>query len=117
MLRAKILNLKSKIDIADLMIEEKEACAKEKNEIKRFQKYDHEIKSHMAILREKKKDVSNIKNKYCEGVAKKLEDRIKKVLLSYDYTFECAEGLDELKRQRDEDKVELDKAESRLRQL
>jgi hypothetical protein len=41
----------------------------------------------MSNLREKKKDKNNINNKYCDGVAKKLEDRVKKVLLSYDYTF------------------------------
>lgn len=41
----------------------------------------------MANLRLKKKDKSNINNKYCEGVAAKLLDRVKKVLLNYNYTF------------------------------
>ena len=48
----------------------------------------------MTNLREKKKDKSNINNMYCEGVVKKLEDRVKKVLMTYDYTFECAQGLE-----------------------
>jgi hypothetical protein len=64
----------------------------------------------MANLREKKKDKNNINNKYCEGVVKKLEDRVKKVLLSYDYTFECAEGLEEMVNQKQNDIKELEKA-------
>ena len=71
----------------------------------------------MSNLREKKKDINNIKNKYCEGVAKKLEDRVKKVLLSYDYTFECAEGLEEKRNQRDDDRADLEKAQARLKYL
>lgn len=59
----------------------------------------------MTNLREKKKDKSNISNKYCEGVVKKLEDRVKKVLMTYDYTFECAEGLEDIKRKRNEHKI------------
>ena len=51
----------------------------------------------MTNLREKKNDKSNINNKYCEGVVKKLEDRVKRVLMTYDYTFDCAEGLDTMK--------------------
>lgn len=51
----------------------------------------------MNSLREKKKDINAKSNKYCEGVAKKLEDRVRKLLKIYDYTFECAEGYDELK--------------------
>jgi hypothetical protein len=41
----------------------------------------------MSSLREKKKDKSNVNNKFCEGVANKLLDRVKKVLQSYSYTF------------------------------
>lgn len=44
----------------------------------------------MANLRLKKREKTNINNKYCEGVTAKLLDRVKKVLLSYNYTFECA---------------------------
>jgi len=69
----------------------------------------------MANLREKKKDKSNINNKYCEGVVKKLEDRVKKVLLSYDYTFECAEGLEDMRSQKNSDLQDLLWAEKRLK--
>lgn len=51
----------------------------------------------MNNLREKKKDVGNRDNKYCEGVTQKLQNRLKNVLMSYDYTFECADGKDRLK--------------------
>lgn len=51
-----------------------------------------QIKDLMNNLREKKKNIDILGNKYCQGVAKKLADRLKNVLLSYDITFECAEG-------------------------
>lgn len=70
----------------------------------------------MASLREKKKDV-NSNNKYCEGVAKKLEDRVRKLLKIYDYTFECASGIDELKIKKIEDNKELESAQKRLKEL
>ena len=116
-LKGKITRLRGEIDIAELMLEEKELCAKERDEIRKFQKNEGEIKALMANLREKKNDKNNVNNKYCEGVAKKLEDRVKKVLMTYDYTFECAEGLEELKLKRDNDKRELIEAEARLKEL
>lgn len=64
----------------------------------------------MASLREKKKDKSTINNTFCEGVAKKLEDRVKKVIISYNYTFECAEGLRDMEQQRDNSRANLQKA-------
>ena len=42
---------------------------------------------------------------------------MKKVLQSYDYTFECAEGLDELTIKKDKNVEELRAAELRLKEL
>lgn len=47
----------------------------------------------MSFLREKKMDPSNLNNKYCDGVAKKLIVRVKEVLKAYNFNFRCAEGL------------------------
>ena len=71
----------------------------------------------MASLREKKKDVNSQNNKYCEGVAKKLEDRVKKLLKIYDYTFECAEGVDELNDKKVAEEKELESFRNRLKEL
>ena len=71
----------------------------------------------MASLREKKKDVNAQNNKYCEGVAKKLEDRVKKLLKIYDYTFECAEGIDELKEKKADEERDLKAYKKRLEEL
>lgn len=62
----------------------------------------------MNKLREMKRQAQGITNKYCDGVAKKLEDQVKKLLKVYNYSFECAEGLDDLITQRDKDRKELD---------
>lgn len=71
----------------------------------------------MSNLREKKRESNNVNNKYCEGVAKKLEDRVKKVLMTYDYTFECAEGLEDLRIKKRNITEELDIAQKRLKEL
>lgn len=64
-----------------------------------------------------KVQAQGITNKYCDGVAKKLEDQVKKLLKVYNYSFECAEGLDELIAQRDKDRKELEQLKLALQQL
>ena len=96
-LRIRVSSLKGKLEAMTLMVDEKEGCAREVASIQGRQRNEEEIQALMTSLREKKKDASAQHNKYCEGVAKKLEDRVKKLLRIYDYTFECAEGLDDLR--------------------
>jgi hypothetical protein len=55
-----------------------------------------EIKETLEHLRQKKKELGNNTNKYCEGVALKLEMQIKRLLKAVNWTFSCADGLKEL---------------------
>ena len=73
------------------MLEEKEKCAGERDEIIKYQRSKgQEIKVLMEDLKEKK----GINNTYCEGVAKKLDRKIRRILMEYDYAFECAENIE-----------------------
>jgi hypothetical protein len=54
------------------------------------QKKSEEIKQLMFHLRQKKIEIGNVTNEYCEGIAKKLEDQVERVLRIYNYTFSCA---------------------------
>lgn len=117
LLKTRIANSKGKVEAMNLMLDEKEGCVAEIESIKKSQRNEEEIQSLMNSLREKKKDISAQNNKYCEGVAKKLEDRVKKLLKIYDYTFECAEGIDELREKKLREESELAAAEKRLREL
>ena len=50
-------------------------------------------------------------------MVKKLVDRVKKLLLGYDYVYECAQELEEVKRNRDKIQGELNEAQRKLDEL
>lgn len=71
------------------------------------------MKNNRPINRENQQHIADITNKlrhlkkvedrrsaHCEGVARKLEVQIRKVLRAYNYSHVCAEGLDQLRQER-----------------
>ena len=45
--------------------------------------------------------------KHCEGVAKNLESQLKKVLRTFNYSFACAEGLENTLQEKEKREKEL----------
>lgn len=93
-LKEKISSYKSLIKALELALEDKRECAEELDEVRKSQQNQKEIHILMSSLRDKKKEADNRPNKYCKGVAIKLEERMKVLLNMYDYLFKCAEGKD-----------------------
>ena len=109
-----ISNLNSQIQAHELLIDEKEAYSNDIKDIRRRQKNNEEL---MNSFRRRKKENENVPNKYCEGVAKILEEQVKKILLDYNYTFSCAEGKQALIDKKNQEEKELDDAKKRLAAL
>lgn len=65
-------SLRDNIEVDRLNIQYKESCEREKQEIISRSSEHAEIKATLTHLREKKKELGNTTNKYCEGVALKL---------------------------------------------
>lgn len=65
-------SLRDNIEVDRLNIQYKKSCEKEKQDKKGKSSDPHEIKETLDHLREKKKEIGNKTNKYCEGVALKL---------------------------------------------
>lgn len=78
--------------------------------------HDKEVIKLVETLKQKKMEY-NEPNKYCEGVVKKLIERVKKLLIGYDYVFECAQELNEVKANRDKIQRELNEAQKKLDEL
>lgn len=113
-LRSKLAGLQSKAEALDLYIEEKQNCISERERAKK-KGSNEEIRETMERLRQKKKEFGSQVNKYCEGVAKKLESQIKKLLKVYNLTYSCAEGLDQLLAERARHLEDLQATRQRLR--
>ncbi len=93
-------SLRDNIEVDRLNIEYKISCQKERQDIINKSSSHAEIKATLSHLREKKKEFGNTTNKYCEGVALKLEMQIKRLLKAVNWTFMCADGLDDLTNKR-----------------
>lgn len=109
--------LKGVIDINEKILADKELCDKQKQNIENFQKNQNEIKQMMVSLREKKRDGPEQDLKFCRGVTVRLEEQIKESLRLYDLSFLGAEDLQELRDQLKKDKIKLNEAEKRLKEL
>ncbi len=115
-LKARVTSLTSQLKAHDLTLSEKEECAREFENIKQKQMHDKEVIKLVETLKQKKMEY-NEPNKYCEGVVKKLIERVKKLLVGYDYVFECAQELNEVKASREKIQRELNEAQKKLDEL
>lgn len=106
-LRDSANSLRDNIEVDKLNIEYKRSCEREKQDIRGKSSTPSEIRETLNDLRAKKKEFGNTTNKYCEGVALKLEMQIKRLLRAMNWTFMCADGLRELEAKVEQDQREL----------
>lgn len=89
-------SLRDNIEVDRLNIEYKKSCEEERQKYTSKISTPSQIKETLEDLKFKKKQFGNIKNKYCQGVALKLEMQIKRLLKAINWTFMCADGLQDL---------------------
>lgn len=103
-LEEKMANLKNKIEIDRLTLNEKINCNHSMSNIRSKYHINEEIKKIFMELREKKKEFKGMNNTHCEGVAKKLEEKIRSWLKIINRAYICSEGLEDVKKSYEEKK-------------
>lgn len=71
--------------------------------MKNIRPINRENQQHIADITNKLRHLKKVEDRrsaHCEGVARKLELQIRKVLRAYNYSHVCAEGLDQLRQER-----------------
>ena len=95
-LQERINNLQNKIEIDRLTLNEKRNCNHSKYNIRSRAHITEEIRRIFMDLREKKKEFKGMNNTHCEGVAKKLDEKIRNWLKIINRAHICSEGLEEV---------------------
>ena len=77
---------------------EKRNCNHSKYNIRSRAHITEEILRIFQDLRDKKKEFKGMGNTHCEGVAKKLDEKIRNWLKIINRAYICSEGLEEVER-------------------
>lgn len=116
-LEEKIASWNNKIEIEKLLLNEKIDCNNSKGKIKNHNHFNEEIKKTFKDLRQKKKEFDGMNNTQCEGVAKKLEEKIRSELKIINRAFICSEGLGDIQRNLVAKEAELENLKKKLEDL
>ena len=116
-LEEKIASWNNKIEIEKLLLNEKVDCNNSKGKIKNHNHFNEEIKKTFKDLRQKKKEFDGMNNTQFEGVAKKLEEKIRSELKIINRAFICSEGLADIQRNLVAKEAELEGLKKKLEDL
>ena len=98
-----------------LTLNEKKSCNESKSNIRSRTNHSEEILKIFHELRAKKKEFRN--NSHCEGVAKKLEDKIRSWIKIINRAYICSEGIEKVEMDLRVREAELARLEDELRRL
>ena len=93
-----ISNLEKKREALDIIIGSKKECARHRNRPIDIQNKKEIEKVISKLQRLKKDQKANLT--FCEGVALKLEEQLRKVLKAFNYSYACMEGLEDAEQER-----------------